>query len=613
MGMAVRDLNEQVSVQAVDLLGALEHLRPELVALTEKELLRVNLDPLASVSIARGALPALRGLCLEAKGEPHTLDEDRLLQLELYAFALTQAQTSYKLTRRRTRALKELGAASHQLRARLLSDITVLVERGLIPSNKVARLRGPNGYRNIASDLLILALVLRESWAQIEHKTAITEEEINRAEDLGNILVTAVAVRHEVPEQATKASDIRQRAYTLFVRAYDEVRRIVSYLRWHAGDADIFAPSLYAKRKASKRRRKVPVSMPATAEAPETTVAVAKFPDLDRNPTYTVTKNKNVKSRIVGERSSRKPTLNRQAGHTTRQREKIMTDSNSINTNGYPALAESFEATLPKMSALEPNQLLQVLVDPVAAVGISRGAMPKILAYREALSKLADFDITNVDQLPVYASAALHANRVFVMASAPPEHFRELIEEAAKARENLLSDVTALANRGIIASTQLGELKGPVGYRNIASDVLALVGFLVSNWDKVASRTAVTTAELERAEAVANQLVGDIGVRAQSPAVIAACALNRQRSYTVHANAYDETRRGLSYLRWREGDVDKIAPSLFSGRKRKGTADAEEPDEAAPGEGSTPVATPVVAAAATKPAVGMPGADPFIG
>jgi hypothetical protein len=112
--MAVTDLNEQVSVQAVSLLRALEHVRPELVVLTEKELLAVNLDPLASVAIARGALPALRGLCLQVNGE-RKLNEDRLSQLELYAFALIQAHITYKLTSRRTRDLQELGAVANQL------------------------------------------------------------------------------------------------------------------------------------------------------------------------------------------------------------------------------------------------------------------------------------------------------------------------------------------------------------------------------------------------------------------------------------------------------------------------------------------------------------------
>ena len=606
------DSKGQIATLLMDLREALECVQPQMAALSEMELLQVNLDPIASVSIARGALPALRNLCLEVDSVLRSFNEERLVQLELFAFALTQAQTIYRVTSRRTRALQELGAASIQLRARLLADVTVLVERGLLPSSKLARLKGPNGYRNVAGDLLILAQLLRDDWAQILGKTAITEDEVNRAEDLGNLLVTAIALRHEVPARARAAADQRQRAYTLFVRAYDEVRRIISYLRWHEGDADSIAPSLYAKRKASKRRAKQSARTPGNIQPLETTASEPKSPKIEPGTTFLSAQYTESKSQTVSERSSPRRALNRQAGHTTRQRKKIMTGSNAIQANSYPALAESFEVTLSNMQALGQDDLLQITVDPVVAVGITRGAMPKILVYREALSKLADFDIKNVDQLPVYASAALHANRVFLMASEPLEHFRELIEEATRAREVLLSDLNALATRGIVDSKYLGELKGPVGFRNIASDVLALVGFLISNWDRVASRTAVTKAELERADAVGNQLVGDLGVRAQSPAVIAAYTLNRQRSYTVHAGAYDEVRRGLSYLRWKEGDVDKIAPSLFSGRKRKATADAEVPEQATPLAESSPAVMPVVSTA-TKPAVGMPGADPFIG
>lgn len=42
------------------------------------------------------------------------------------------------------------------------------------------------------------------------------------------------------------------RAYSLFVRAYDQCRRAVSYLRWEEGDADDEPPSLFANRGPRK-------------------------------------------------------------------------------------------------------------------------------------------------------------------------------------------------------------------------------------------------------------------------------------------------------------------------------------------------------------------------
>ena len=41
------------------------------------------------------------------------------------------------------------------------------------------------------------------------------------------------------------------KAFTLFARAYDQCRRLVSYLRWDTGDAESIAPSIYVR----KRRR----------------------------------------------------------------------------------------------------------------------------------------------------------------------------------------------------------------------------------------------------------------------------------------------------------------------------------------------------------------------
>lgn len=52
---------------------------------------------------------------------------------------------------------------------------------------------------------------------------------------------------------AMSANERRQRAFTLFARAYDECRRAATYLRWQEGDADELVPSLYSGRNASRR------------------------------------------------------------------------------------------------------------------------------------------------------------------------------------------------------------------------------------------------------------------------------------------------------------------------------------------------------------------------
>ena len=66
-------------------------------------------------------------------------------------------------------------------------------------------------------------------------------------------LLVAVGERAVSDEVMSTTVRARQAAFTIFVRAYDEVRRGIVYLRWNMGDADEIAPSLYANRV--KRRK----------------------------------------------------------------------------------------------------------------------------------------------------------------------------------------------------------------------------------------------------------------------------------------------------------------------------------------------------------------------
>jgi hypothetical protein len=56
------------------------------------------------------------------------------------------------------------------------------------------------------------------------------------------------------------AIQIRQRLFTLFVTAWDQVRRALGFLRWNEDDVDDIAPSLYAGR--ARRKTDVPPEPP---------------------------------------------------------------------------------------------------------------------------------------------------------------------------------------------------------------------------------------------------------------------------------------------------------------------------------------------------------------
>ena len=56
---------------------------------------------------------------------------------------------------------------------------------------------------------------------------------------------------------------MRDQAFALFAKKYDELRRAVWFVRWQEGDADEYAPSLYAGRGSRKSDETAPAEPPA--------------------------------------------------------------------------------------------------------------------------------------------------------------------------------------------------------------------------------------------------------------------------------------------------------------------------------------------------------------
>lgn len=293
----------------------------------------------------------------------------------------------------------------------------------------------------------------------------------------------------------------------------------------------------------------------------------------------------------------------------------------------HPRARESLDKVRPAMAALEPDELVPVNTDPFTAVSTARAVLPKLLSLRDQLVELPNFDPKHLDNLETYALATLQAHTNYLASNAPPEQLQERIVEATMLREQLLSDATALANRGYISGASLDKLKGSIGFRNVASDVLTLANLLRGAWSKVSTKTGVTEAELERAEMLGEDLNSDIGVKTVTPAVAAAVTLERQQAFTLLTRAYDQLRRAVAYLRWDEEDADDFAPSFYAGRQRRSSSDSDDRTEPAtttttstatastaamPANPATMSSATPPAAVAPRPGVGLPGADPFV-
>lgn len=285
--------------------------------------------------------------------------------------------------------------------------------------------------------------------------------------------------------------------------------------------------------------------------------------------------------------------------------------------------AQAFKQLEAELQAVPERDLLAVNLDVPSIVATALGAWSEIVQLRDAMREIPRFDAAQFDKLRSYALALGHAHAVYRAAAGPRDGVVELAEEVAQLRDVLQADAMALAKRGLLAEESVSKLRSGPGYKNLAFDVAGLVSLFRERWETVGPKTAVETAELERAGQLAQKLIIAVGVREQSPAAVGAAAKLRQKAFTLLVRAYDEVRRHVLFLRWHEGDADTIAPSLYAGRSgSRGTASSEaEPQAPAPGTDppptnpASPVASGVGAGLPIPPAAavpaGLPGSSPI--
>jgi hypothetical protein len=275
-----------------------------------------------------------------------------------------------------------------------------------------------------------------------------------------------------------------------------------------------------------------------------------------------------------------------------------------------PRFQAAYQRVVPRLAAIDKRDLLVVNLDIPRLVMIVVGAISEMRKLREACAKsLPDFDLSVFDEIESLALAMGYTHGLHAAASVPILPVRELSARAVEMRLILARDCAALAQRGLIDSGGLKELRGPVGYKNQAFDLLTLVALMRGRWRFIKGKCAVSEAELDEAESVADQLLTAVGEREQLPQVTAAAADVRRRAFTLFVRAYDELRGAAEYLRRHDRDADAFVPSLYSARKRRETARPTKPEDA-PSSNLPAVSEGPKKAEAIAPA-SVPSGDPF--
>lgn len=243
---------------------ALDALRPELEAISHDDLLPIRIDIATAIVKALGVATSAkrhRGDVIATFGPRAAEPIDRL---ETSARACARAHAMY-LTSLHASVLDAQVAEVSRMRRVLMLEAEGLIAKKRLAASSLAEIVGGVGYKAMCVDLLQLVSVFRADWASLEALTPVTSLELDQAEARANALASTLG-ENEQAGASSPAAELRQRAYTHFVRTYNQVQRAVWCLRLvDEDDGPEIVPSLYAGRQ----RRRDNDTQPITPVSPD--------------------------------------------------------------------------------------------------------------------------------------------------------------------------------------------------------------------------------------------------------------------------------------------------------------------------------------------------------
>lgn len=261
---------------------AADRIEPELAALAEADLAVPNIDVSAAAGVALSVWPSFSEYLPQIERSPD-IDVALIRKIPDYAWTLKFWNSATLYEAAPSPALAALADKGYAIRERLLADLGALAGHGYLESTLLTKFAGTSSHQKLSDDLLGLAKLVPERWDVIQGRSAITLDAATEASDVGAKLAIAVGGRDRTPAAIAHAQKQRLRAYTLFVRAYDEARRAIGFLRWHEGDGDAILPSVFTVKRSARRRgesEQPATDLPATelAAAPVASVGAGSSP-----------------------------------------------------------------------------------------------------------------------------------------------------------------------------------------------------------------------------------------------------------------------------------------------------------------------------------------------
>jgi hypothetical protein len=252
---------------------ALALVKPLLLALPADEIetprLDLELAALTALNVAR--LVHEPSLLERFRAMPAAeIDREAVDRLEPFAWAAWHAHRAHQIAARSSSAAVvpvALAEAATELERRMQRCVEYHLADHPEAAAKVAFLRAGTGYRDLAGDLMGYAELYRDYVDELRHdrkqyRVGDADEAVRLATQLFETLAFAQG-------GVGQALSVRDRAWTLLLRCYDEVAATGRWLLRHEPKVDAYFPSLHSagrpgigRSKASKTPNPTPTEEP---------------------------------------------------------------------------------------------------------------------------------------------------------------------------------------------------------------------------------------------------------------------------------------------------------------------------------------------------------------
>jgi hypothetical protein len=264
--------------------------------------------------------------------------------------------------------------------------------------------------------------------------------------------------------------------------------------------------------------------------------------------------------------------------------------------------SQAFALVRTEIEAVPADALIAINVDISRAARRGLVAAERVEPLLEDLTELRHFDVRMVRMLGTYALALLHTHELVTEGGGDLPPLPVLLAEATPLREGLLRTAELLAHYELVSSERVATIRHGHGHADTADDLQALGRLFNELWPRVHDKVVATRAQVDRALTLSAKLHKALALHEVETDPLTRHTSRRHlraQAYALFFRAYEETRRGVTFLRWYEGDARGIVPSLYPRKPRRPSVEASEDQTGAPSGPSSELdvdeSTPVTA------------------